>query len=176
MRGLQCDVECVVNTMESRRGRDLLFVPMGTESSVLETAVHAAHPMVSGGARSRSCAAEIRSTICIAPPHLGQRSADRLADRVAVAPVLSVKACSNSRQRGSRMARRRLARKPKLRMRTKPRGADAGGIGARTRQRATSSASSCSHGGVAPAESDVPVFEDNKSAVGDGHAMVYAPR
>lgn len=36
--------------------------------------------------------------------------------------MFSVEQFSNSRQRGSRLARRRLARKPKLRMRTKPRG------------------------------------------------------
>lgn len=43
------------------------------EWALVEAAVHAAHLTVCGGARSRSRAAEMRSTKCIAPPQLGQR-------------------------------------------------------------------------------------------------------
>lgn len=79
--------------------------------------------LLCGGARSRSLAAEIRSTICIGPPHLGQSQSDcgRTAEPAVAAAVLAAEACSGCRQRGSRVARQRLARKPKLRIRTKAR-------------------------------------------------------
>ena|GEM_PF-5782590 len=62
-----------VNAVYRSAGRVFPEAPTGAEWALVGTAVHAAHLMVCGGARSRSRAAEMRSTKCIAPPHLGQR-------------------------------------------------------------------------------------------------------
>jgi hypothetical protein len=62
--------------------------------------------------------------ITIVPPHLGQRQKGLACPAGDAAD--SICGCgmgpSNLKQRGSRVARRRLARKPNGRMRTKPRG------------------------------------------------------
>src|SRR5713101_7560540 len=75
--------------------------------------------MTRGGERSCISAAVSLSTTTIGPAHLGQnqRSVESLV------PDVSCSVCgaapSNEKQRGRKVARRRLARKPKLRMRTK---------------------------------------------------------
>ena len=47
-------------------------VPEHGQRARMGTEIHAAHRPVWGGERSRSCAAESRSTICIFPPQTGQ--------------------------------------------------------------------------------------------------------
>src|SRR5271156_4875623 len=86
--------------------------------------LHAAHRSGGGGERSRSCAAESRSTTCMVPPQTGQFqtgsgcSVDGDAGGAAVFSELP----RSRKHSGNRVARLRLARNPKLRMRTKPGG------------------------------------------------------
>ena len=94
------------------------------ESIQMGDNVHAAHMAVFGGERSNSWAAEIGSMMSMVPPQSGQRQFEHCS---VAEPTLDGVACSvergnSSKQMGSRLARRRLARKPKLRMRRKPRG------------------------------------------------------
>ena len=79
---------------------------------------------------------------------------------------------SSRRHSGNRVARLRLARNPKLRMRTKP------GRQQMEQEAAQELIDSQSHEpflvavrGVAPAEGDVAIGESDQSAVGDGDAM-----
>ena len=79
---------------------------------------------------------------------------------------------SSRKHSGNRVARLRLARKPKLRMRTKP----GGSRWSRKRRRNSSTARVMSRllvavGGIAPAEGDVAIGESDQPAVGDGDAM-----
>ena len=69
MRGILGNV---VNALYRGPGRVLLDVPTGAEWALMETAVHVAHLTICGGARSKSRATGMRSTKCMAPPHLGQ--------------------------------------------------------------------------------------------------------
>ena len=74
-----------------------------------------------GGERSSSCAAVSRSRTCIEPPQRGHfgRGCDRGG---SLASEAGVELRSNRKQSGSKVARCLFARKPELRMRTKPRG------------------------------------------------------
>jgi len=73
--------------------------------------------------RRRSCAAETRSTTCMVPPQRGQFRTEWGARPASWCLLQADQICwSNRKQSGRSSARRRLARKPKLRMRTKPRG------------------------------------------------------
>ena len=129
-----------------------------------------------GGERSWSCAAVNRSMTTIGPPHLGQRHRGWVVDAVEG----SDSACGGSAWRarkhsGKRAARLRLARKPKLRMRTKPLGSRC----SRKRRRNSSSErviTFCSlwSSRVAPAKGDLAVGERDQAMVGDGHAMGVA--
>jgi hypothetical protein len=99
-------------------------VPERDQKSRMRIEVHAAHRSGLGGERSRSCAAASRSTTCIVPPHAGQfqrKCGWSMEGDVAGVGMLS-EPRSSWKQSGRRVARFRLARKPKLRMRTKPRG------------------------------------------------------
>jgi len=92
------------------------------EGAVCGRVVHAA-VVRSGVERSWSCAAVNRSTTTIAPPHLGQRHSDCAVGGVDVSDSLfGGVAWRVAKHRGSMVARFRLARKPKWRMRTKPLG------------------------------------------------------
>ncbi len=97
------------------------------------------------------------------------------SDRWTVMPakqcILSVP-LSSWKHSGRREARLRLARNPKLRMRTKPGGSRW------SRKRRSNSSDSQSHepllvamSGITPAESDVAIGEGDQSGVGDGDAM-----
>ena len=85
---------------------------------------HAAAVTGIGGERRRIWAAVNLSTTIMGAPHLGQ--SQRGDGCLAAETAGSICDCgtrpSNCRQSGSRVERRRLARKPKLRMRTKPLG------------------------------------------------------
>ena len=85
---------------------------------------HAARRRFCGGERSSSSAAEIRSTMRMVPPQHGQRQVElcRGGETVFAGGACSLERLNSWKQMGSRLARRRLARKPKWRMRTKPRG------------------------------------------------------
>ena len=76
------------------------------------------------GDRSRSCWAVSFSTSTIGPPQQGQRQVARVAVLTGSTTdeLESAEVVSNCWHKGNSFERRRLARKPKLRMRTKPRG------------------------------------------------------
>src|SRR5664280_2905406 len=86
--------------------------------------LHAGHRCGRGGERSRSCAEESRSTTCIVPPQTGQFQSERVlsVDCDAGVAVSCSNPPSSCRHSGSTVARLRLARKPKLRIRTNPGG------------------------------------------------------
>src|SRR5258708_7826610 len=86
--------------------------------------VHAAHRSGCGGERSRSCAAESRSTTRIVPPQTGQFQSERVwsVDGDAGVAALSCDPPSSWKHNGKSVDRFLLARNPKLRMRTKPGG------------------------------------------------------
>ena len=93
--------------------------------SRLELRGHAAHLSCSGGERGSSWTEESRSTTRMVPLHSGHlgRVTDGLgSSAVSSALVRSAELPSSLKQRGRSLARWRLARKPKLRMRTNPRG------------------------------------------------------
>src|SRR6266496_5456526 len=76
------------------------------------------------GERSRSRTGESRSTTCMVPPQTGSSRVlenGRLRGML-LQPRFSAASWSKRKQSGKSIARCRLARKPKLRMRTKPRG------------------------------------------------------
>ena len=90
--------------------------------------VHGSYGMGSGSDRRRSWAAVTRSMILIGPPHRGQLQTPGAGSGAGTGSTLdpsgaalgSIGAPSNWKQTGNNPARRRLARKPKWRMRTKP--------------------------------------------------------
>src|SRR5664279_571839 len=84
--------------------------------------LHAAHRSGCGGERSRSWAAESRSTTCMVPPQTGQFQRERVSSMDGDAGVAGCSRDPPSRWKhsGNSAARFRLARNPKLRMRTKP--------------------------------------------------------
>src|SRR6266700_2382027 len=106
---------------ESARG---LWVLGDTERARSEWEFHAATPASQGGERSWSWAAVSLSRTTMGPPHLGQRQRGRgsLAADACCSTCGCGIASSSRKQSGRRVARRRLARKPKWRMRTKPLG------------------------------------------------------
>src|SRR5208337_304407 len=79
---------------------------------------------VSGGERSWISAAVSLSTTAIGPPHFGQRqrSLESLVEEAFCSVCGSGAEPSNRKQSGNVVVRLRLAKKPKLRMRTKPLG------------------------------------------------------
>ena len=81
---------------------------------------HAA-ALTTGGERSWISAAVSLSTTIIGPPHLGQDQRS-LGPAVETACSVGGAAPSSWKQSGKVVARLRLARKPKFRMRTKPSG------------------------------------------------------
>jgi hypothetical protein len=100
--------------------RDLLLVGCSVVASMSMMQSHAAHPASGGGERRRSSAAEIRSMKHIVPPHFGQRHELECGPYAAVGESEASESRRRLKQMGNSRARRRLARKPKLRMRTKP--------------------------------------------------------
>jgi len=86
--------------------------------------VHAVAPASQGGERSWSWAAVSLSRTAMGPPHLGQRQSGFgcLAGDASRSDCDDCSASSSRKQSGRRVTRRRLARKPKWRMRTKPLG------------------------------------------------------
>ncbi len=121
---------CLLGCDEKQKGSspEAVCITQGAErlcmrehgaSSRLKLRVHAAHRSEFGGERRSSCAGVSRSMTCIGPPQSGHFG--RLCDRGAWV-VGSVALLRSLKQSGSSVARCRLARKPKLRMRTKPRG------------------------------------------------------
>ena len=119
---------------EPRLGMDRLFggkqgarrlrVLRGTECRNWELSFHAAAPASGGGERSWSWAALNRSMTRMHPPHFGQRQRGLASGVVDVSDsvVCGGAEASAWKQSGRSVARRRLARKPKWRMRTKPLG------------------------------------------------------
>lgn len=104
--------------------------------SRLELGVHAAAVSCYGGERGSSWTEENRSTTRMVPPqsgHLGRITDGLGSSAVSSALVRSAVLPSSLKQSGSSFARCRLARKPKLRMRTKPRARGGAGSGAGTR-------------------------------------------
>ena len=80
--------------------------------------------LVDGGERSASCRAVSRSTRTIGPPQVGQThiaaGSGAVVEMVVAADTgVSASSCLHN---GTSAPRRRLARKPKWRIRTKPRG------------------------------------------------------
>src|SRR5580704_15187422 len=86
--------------------------------------LHAGHWPGRGGERSRSCAAESRSTTRMVAPQTGQFQSEWFwsADGDAAEAVIFSEPLSSWKHSGKRIARLRLARNPKLRMRTNPGG------------------------------------------------------
>src|SRR5215469_3058297 len=105
---------------ELTKDRDVLCVPEQAMSCRRRVGCHAAGWLVVGGERSAICVGQTRSIICIAPPQCGQAQNDCLVVRDEGGGFGA--ACSKRKHRGSKCERWRLARKPKLRMRTKPGG------------------------------------------------------
>src|SRR6266853_6045828 len=104
----------------SRFGKAQRYGARGKTLSNWRESLHAA-AVTNGGERSWISAAVSLSTTIIGPPHLGQ---DQTSLGPAVAASCSVCGAppSSWKQSGKVVARLRLARKPKLRMRTKPSG------------------------------------------------------
>src|SRR5579859_1647311 len=87
--------------------------------------VHAAHGCVRGGERSWIWAAVSLSITLMGPPQTGQVQKARVSASLGMGWVLGCDfgtEFSNCEHSGSNAVRWQLARKPKLRMRTKPRG------------------------------------------------------
>src|ERR1039457_1580085 len=87
----------------------------------LERAGHSLS-LFAGGERSRASAAVNRSTIAMVPPHCGQSHSGRDASfGVESVTVGGSTVCpSSAKHSGNNSARRRWAKNPKCRMRTKP--------------------------------------------------------
>src|SRR5271157_341932 len=107
------------------RGTEVGCVSEHGDRSRLGLWFHAAYSRGNGGARSWIWAAVSLWIRCIGPPHMGQNQkvSARTGHGASEGAGFGWLAESSKRaQSGSNRARRRLARKPKLRMRTKPRG------------------------------------------------------
>ena len=115
-----------------------LQVRGSTERARSEWVFHGAVPTRKGGERSWIWAAVSLSMTTIGPPHWGQSQSgfDCLASAAVGLDCDGCSAPSSGKQSGRRAARRRLARKPKWRMRTKP----LGSVCNRKRRRNSSSA------------------------------------
>src|SRR5713101_3369306 len=115
-------VKSVVEELERSpfRGKAQRYGAGGKTLSNWRESLHAA-AVTSGGERSWISAAVSLSTTIIVPPHLGQ-------DQRSLGPVVEIScsvcdaAPSSWKQSGKVVARLRLARKPKFRIRTKPSG------------------------------------------------------
>src|SRR5215470_19470572 len=97
----------------------------GSEAWRVRCASERVHAAVarSGGERSWSCAEVNRSTTVIGPPHWGQRHRGWVVGAVEGSDwACGGTAWRAAKQSGKTVARLRLARKPKWRMRTKPLG------------------------------------------------------
>ena len=107
------------------RGADRLYIPGHEISPRRKLEVHAAHLSVCGGERRSSWAGVNRSTTCMVPLqswHFGSGVARGSSGNEDAGADRCSELRSSLKQSGSSVARCRLARKPKLRMRTKPRG------------------------------------------------------
>ena len=107
------------------RDAEVVCVSKHAEGSRLVLWFHAGYSCGNGGARSWIWAAVSLSITSIGPPHVGQ--IQKAGARTGRGPggLTRFDSCTESSKRaqsGSNRARRRLARRPKLRMRTKPRG------------------------------------------------------
>src|SRR5258708_18418395 len=104
-----------------RRGREERSARKRAECWSWREQFHAAE-LIRGGERSWVWAAVSRSMTFIGPPHLGQRYRSRASSVEEVCSSLSAScaAPNNSKHRGNVAERRRQARKPKCRIRTKP--------------------------------------------------------
>src|SRR5271165_2691554 len=99
--------------------------PKHEDGSRLGLWFHAAYSRGNGGARSWIWVAVSLSITGIDPPHMGQNQKVRTRTGRGPSGLTGFDSGTKSSKRaqsGSNRARRRLARKPKLRMRTKPRG------------------------------------------------------
>src|SRR6267142_2854276 len=102
------------------RGKAQRYGAGRNASSNWRESLHAA-ALATGGERSWISAAVSLSTIIIGPPHLGQDQRS-LGPEVETSWSVGGAALSSWKQSGKVVARLRLARKPKFRMRTKPSG------------------------------------------------------
>src|ERR1700737_1117381 len=101
------------------QGREIVSALTHAKVSCWKESFHAAAAARAGGERSWISAAVSLSMTNIGPPHLGQ-SRGMLGSLGGKSPPSDC--CgqpSKGKESGNRVARRRLARKPKLRMRTK---------------------------------------------------------
>ena len=103
-----------------RQGTEVRSGSKHAKDSNGRESLHAA-AVTTGGDRSWISAAVSLSTIIIGPPHLGQDQRS-LGPEVETSWSVGGAALSSWKQSGKVVARLRLARKPKLRMRTKPSG------------------------------------------------------
>src|SRR5271165_3543400 len=113
------------NLGKAPRDAEVVCVSKHGEGSRLELWFHAACSRGSGGARSWIWAAVSLSITCIGPPHMGQIQRVSARTGRGASGLTGFDSCTESSKRaqsGSNRARRRLARRPKLRMRTTPRG------------------------------------------------------
>src|SRR5271165_5663615 len=134
------------NLGKAPRDAEVVYVSMHAEGSRLVLWFHAGYSCENGGARSWIWAAVSLSITSIGPPHLGQ--IQKAGARTGRGPggLTRFDSCTESSKRaqsGSNRARRRLARRPKLRMRTKPREADGAGTAVGTPGRKASSGAFC---------------------------------
>ena len=111
--------------VKAARGADWACMLLHGFGSRLDVGAHAAHLTCCGGERGSSWAEESRSTTRMVPlqsGHLGRVTDGLGSSAVTSGLVRSAELPSRLKQSGSSLLRWRLARKPKLRMRTKPRG------------------------------------------------------
>ena len=105
-----------------KQGAGAWSMPKRAKNSSSNKSFHAATVTRAGGERSWISAAESLSMTFIGPPHFGQRQ----RSLESLLPEMSCSVCGAEprrwKQSGRSVARRRLARNPKLRMRTKPLG------------------------------------------------------
>jgi len=107
------------------QGKGFLFVPKDAERAQPGQSGHATHLIASGGGTEQKlgCGNPFDDAHGC-PADRGNATRIEVDQRKAALPggLSSVRWRKSSKQMGSRLARRRLARKPRLRMRTKPRG------------------------------------------------------
>ena len=119
-------------------------VPGHAQTSCCRETFHAAAATGAGGERSWIWAALSLSTTLIGPPHWEQSRRSCASWAVDGSGSVCGAEPSRGKQSGSSVARRRLARNPKLRMRTKPLGSTC------NRKRRTNSSSGGSSGRDVP--------------------------
>src|SRR5437016_1309714 len=113
------ELEKEIRSAARHRGTERYGAGRNAPSNWRES-LHAA-ALTTGGERSWISAAVSLSTIIIGPPHLGQDQRS-LGPEVETSWSVGGAALSSWKQSGKVVARLRLARKPKFRMRTKPSG------------------------------------------------------